>query len=273
MYTLLEDEDQQKVTPRGRLLTLVDRSAPIIGPTVASAASAFITSLLPGPEGAALAGAVGTAVATTFESIGNEISSRGLAPREQARVGSVFALAAREIVQRCETGEQFRDDGFFDRDDTGRSDAEEVWESVLLKAQRDAEEKKLPYMAHLFANLAFDSDISAPMGHQMAKAAEAMTYRQFCILRLSAIKENFDLRNQNYRGQGTFPKDVYQLLYEYYDLYSSGLINFGDGAALSLTHVNPGAASLQGIGADLYVQMRLHRIPKNELQPIATQLQ
>ena len=63
------------------------------------------------------------------------------------------------------------------------------------------------------------------------------------------------------------------MLYEYYDLYSSGLINFGDGAALSLTHVNPGAASLQGIGADLYVQMRLHRIPKNELQPIATQLQ
>ena len=145
MYTLLEDEDQQKVTPRGRLLTLVDRSAPIIGPTVASAASAFITSLLPGPEGAALAGAVGTAVTTTFESIGNEISSRGLAPREQARVGSVFALAAREIVQRCETGEQFRDDGFFDRDDTGRSDAEEVWERRIAQgpARRGRKEAAL----------------------------------------------------------------------------------------------------------------------------------
>ena len=188
-------------------------------------------------------------------------------------MGSVFALAAKEIVQRCETGERFRDDGFFDTDDTGRSDAEEVWESVLLKAQRDAEEKKLPYMAHLFANLAFHSDISAPMAHQMAKAAEAMTYRQFCILRLSAIKEHFDIRNQDYRGQGTFPKDIYQLLYEYYDLYSSGLINFGDGAALSLTQVNPGAANLQAMGVDLYEQMRLCTIPKDELQPIATRLQ
>ena len=269
----MEDEDPQTATPRGRLLALVDRSVPIIGPTLASAASAFVANLLPGPEGAALAGAVGTAVTTTFESIGYEISSRGLAPREQARVGSVFALASREIVERHENGEQFRDDGFFDIDDTGRSDAGEVWESVLLKAQRDAEEKKLPYMAHLFANLAFDSEISAPMAHQMTKAAEAMTYRQLCILKLSAVKETFDLRDQDYRGQGTFPKDVYQLLYEYYDLYSTGLINFGDGAVLSLTQVNPGAASLQGLGADLYVQMRLYRIPTNEVRLIASHLQ
>ena len=184
----------------------------------------------------------------------------------------MFALASREIVGRCENGEQFRDDGFFDVDDTGRSNAGEVWESLLLKAQRDAEEKKLPYVAHLFANLAFDSEISAAMAHQMSKTAEAMTYRQFCILKLSAFKERFDLRNQDYRGQETFTKDVYQLLYEYYDLYSRGLINFGGGAALSLGDVNPGGTNLQGLGGDLFVQMRLHRIPQGDLRPIAAQL-
>lgn len=268
----MEGEDQQTATPRTRFITLVRRSAHIIGPTVASAAAAAITNLLPGPEGSALGGAVSTAATMTFESIGNEISSRWLAPREQARVGSVFALAARGIVQRCESGEQFRGDGFFDLGDTGRSEAEEVWESVLLKAQRDAEEKKLTYMAHLFANLAFDSGISVPMAHQMTKAAEAMTYRQLCILRLSEIKENFGLRSQSYREQSRFSRDLYQLLHEYFDLHNRGMIAFGGTAALSLKDVNPSTANLQALGADIYNQMRLATIPNNELTPIAEQL-
>ena len=43
-------------------------------------------------------------------------------------------------------------------------------ESTLLKSQRESEEKKLPYMAHLLANLAFDREISAEMAHQMTSS-------------------------------------------------------------------------------------------------------
>ncbi len=87
-----------------------------------------------------------------------------------------------------------------------------MWESTLLKSQREAEEKKLPYMAHLLANLAFNTEISAAMAHQMTKAAESMTYRQLCILQLSATKEKFNLRKQSYEGEESFAKDLYHMV-------------------------------------------------------------
>ena len=268
----MDSADQQGETSR-RFINVIQRSADVVGATVASAANAAITNLLPGPEGAALGGAISTAASTMFQSIGHEISSRWMAPREQARVGGVFGLAAMEIVQRCEGGEQFRDDGFFDLGDTGRSDAEEVWESILVKAQREPEEKKLPYMAHLLANVAFNSRINAAMAHQMTKAAEVMTYRQLCILRLTAAKERFNLRSQSFRESTPLYVDLYQLVYEYYDLTSRGLINNGETLAVALVDVNPGAATLQALGQDLYQQMALHLIPDEDLSDLVAHLQ
>ena len=184
----------------------------------------------------------------------------------------MYVLAAAQIIERCQNGEKVRDDGFFINGDNGRSDAEEVWESALLKSQREPEEKKLPYMAHLLANVAFNAEISAEMAHQMTKMAESMTYRQFCMLQLSTSKERFGLRQGNYDGQERFSKDLYQLLYEYFDLSARGLINFGGSLAITLPEVNPGAATPQAMGVDIFYQMRLYLIPDNDLAPIADQL-
>lgn len=254
------------------LRVLISKGSEIAGGATGSALGSLFGSLLAGPVGAAAGGAIGTAATLAVKSIGHEVSSRVLSPREQVRVGGVYVLAAAEIVERCKNGESVRDDEFFDAANNGRSEAEEVWESTLLKSQREPEEKKLPYMAHLLANLAFDTHISAAMAHQMTKAAEHMTYRQLCILQLSASKERFTLRRESYRGQGSFPKDLYQILYEYYDLKNMGLINFGGEATLSLPDVNPGAATPQALGVDIYYQMRLYKIPDAELEPIATLL-
>ena len=49
-------------------------------------------------------------------------------------------------------------------------------------------------MAHLLSNVAFDSGISAKMAHQLTKAAEALTYRQLCIMKLTTEKDQFALR-------------------------------------------------------------------------------
>ena len=65
-----------------------------------------------------------------------------------------------EIHRRLETaGETVsRTDGFFDEETNGdRSDAAEVAESVLLKAQREPEEKKIDYMGYLFASIGLQS--------------------------------------------------------------------------------------------------------------------
>ena len=257
----------------GRLRVMIGKGAELAGGTVGPAVGAVIGSLFAGPVGTAVGGGIGAAATMAFKAVGHELSSRFLSPREQTRIGGVFALAAAEIVQRCQSGECVRDDGFFDTDGGGRSDAEEVWESTLLKSQREAEEKKLPYMAHWLANLAFNSEISAAMAHQMTKAAESMTYRQFCILRLSVERERFKLRNESYRGQaGPVPKELYQILYEYHDLYNRGLINYGGTAALSLTDVNPGTSTPQALGADIFSQMRLYLIPDDDLLTLASLL-
>ena len=183
------DDDLDNTQERdNRLRVMINKGSELAGGTAGPAVGAVIGSLFAGSAGAAVGGGIGSAATMAFKAIGHELSSRFLSPREEARIGGVFTLAAAEIVDRCQKGESVRDDGFFDTSGSGRSDAEEVWESTLLKSQREAEEQKLPYIAHLLAKLAFNTEISAAMAHQMTKAAEPMTYRQLCILQLSATK-------------------------------------------------------------------------------------
>ena len=177
-----------------------------------------------------------------------------------------------EIHRRLEHGETLRADGFFEKKQGDRSDAEEVAESVLLKVQREPEEKKIPYMGCLFASTAFNPEISVQMAHQLTKITEQLTYRQLCILRLSVVKATYSLRDRNYREQGKFSKDLYQVLYECKELKIREYIAI-EGAGLSgVTDVKPSGLTLQGIGADLYNLMRLSLIPDVDIIPIAEQL-
>lgn len=247
---------------------LIDRGAEIAGGAV-SGAFGFLAG---GPIGAAVLGAGGAAAAMALKHIGQEVCERFLGPREKVRIGGVLAIAANEIKQRVENGESLRFDDFFKGNASGRSDAEEVAESVLLKCQREPEEKKIPYMGHLLASIAFDAQVSAQMAHQIVKAAEALTYRQLCILKLAVVKELFELRDGDYRGHGSFSRELYQILYECLDLYHRGFINFGGEVAFGPTDVVPGKMTVQGLGADIFNLMGLARIPNEDLIPIVEQL-
>ncbi|MCZ6770805.1 MAG: hypothetical protein O7G83_02305 [Proteobacteria bacterium] len=251
-----------------RFRNLIDSGAEIAGGAVGGA----LGFLAGGPVGAAALGAGGAAAATALKHIGQEASERLLGPREKVRVGGVLAIAAAEISQRIESGEKVRSDGFFEEQPSGRSDAEEVAENVLLKSQREPEEKKIPFMGHLLSNVAFDAQISAQMAHQITKAAEQLTYRQLCILKLAVAKQAFGLRNKDYRGQSSFSREVYEVLYECLDLYHRAFINFGGEVAFGPTDIVPGRMTVQGLGADLYNLMRLAAIPDKELALIAAHL-
>ena len=216
-----------------------------------------------------LAGPAGTIVAGILKGVGTDVKERQLSPREDFRVGKVLAIAALEIHQRLENGENHRNDGFFDEKPTGRSDAEGIVEAVMLKCQREPQEKKIPYMGYLLAGIALDSNISTDMGHQLIKAAEELTYRQLCILKLAVVKDNFGLRGEDYRGQGTFTKELLQILYECLDLYHRAYINFGGEVAFGPTDVKPGSMIVQGIGGDLFNLMKLSSIPDQDVIPIA----
>lgn len=251
-----------------RLRELINNGSEIAGAFI-GAALGFVAT---GPVGAGLGGAGGFLAAKALRRVGNEVSGRILGPRERVRIGGVLAIAASEIKSRMENGERIRTDGFFDEKESGRSDGEEVAENVLLKSQREPEEKKLPYMAHLLSNVAFDSQISPPMAHQIIKIADQLTYRQLCLLKLGASKEGFGLRSSDYREHGGFPKELYQVLYECLDLYHRGLVNFEGEVAFGPTDVAPGRMTVQGLGADLYNLMKLATIPQEDLSPISRQL-
>lgn len=143
---------------------------------------------------------------------------------------------------------------------------------MLLRSQQEPEEKKIRYMGYLLANVAFDPQISPAMAHQIVKAAEQLTYRQLCILKLAVVKGAFGLRAIDYRGQGSFPKELYQLLYECLDLYHRGFVNFGSEVAFGPTDIAPGKITIQGLGADVYNLMRLSSIPDTDLASIAQRL-
>lgn len=216
-----------------------------------------------------LAGPAGVIVSGTLKGIGKDIKERQLSPREDFRVGKVLAITALEIHQRIENGESLRDDRFFDKKPTGRSDAEEVAEAIMLKCQREPQEKKIEYMGYLLASIAFDSNISADMGQQLVKSAEELTYRQFCILKLATVKDIFGLRNENYRDHGRFSKKLYSVLYECMDLYQKEYITLEDAHALGLTDIVPRSMTVQGIGGDLFNLMKLSSILDDDLIPIA----
>ena len=228
---------------------------------------------------------VGLAAGNLLSGLGQDIWERHLSRREKQRLGTVFDVMVTEIHRRRENGEALRDDGFFEEKQGDRSDAAEVAESVLLKAQREPEEKKIEYMGYLFASIAFNPEISVQMAHQLTKIAEQLTYRQLCILKLSVVKDEYGLRGKDYRDHDDIGKDLYQVLYECAELYDKEYINFGGeadfhigehmdyGATIHrLTRAIPARMTLQGIGADLFKLMNLSLIPCEDIAPIAEQL-
>ena len=271
---------------RDGLIRLIDRGTEILAASAAAVTSGAVALLLgEGPEAKAIGGLASKGIEIVLRDVGTDISSRQLGPREEIRVGAALIIATAEIKRRQKNGELLRDDGFFDKNQGGRSDAGEVLESVLLKAQREPEEKKIRHLGLLYSSIPFDSEISLPYAHQLIKVAEQLTYRQLCILKLCDVKDNYNLRDEDYRDQNVDRKDLNQILYECAELDNKEYINFGGeanfhigehmdyGATIHrLTRAKPSLMSLQGIGADLYNLMRLCLIPDADIAPIAEQL-
>lgn len=264
----MPEHDERNSEQNAKLHKLIDGGAELAGGAVGGA----LGFLAGDPVGAALLGTGGAAAAIVLKRIGHEVSERLLGDREKIRLGGVLAIAAAEIGERIKKGDKIRTDNFFETKTGERSPAEEVVESVLLKSQREPEEKKIPYMAHLLSGVAFDSQISPEMAHQITKMAEQLTYRQLCILKLAAVAKDAGLRAGDYRGQTSFSKELYQLLYECLDLYQRGLINFSGEVAFGPTDVAPGKMTIQGLCVDLFNLMKLGLIPNEDLLPIIVQL-
>jgi hypothetical protein len=176
------------------LRSLIDAGAEITGGVIGG----VVGFLLTGPAGAVLGGASGPVAAKVLCRLGNDIQKRFLSKREITRIRAVTYYAVKRIQEKIDAGETFRIDDFFQKPLVGRVPAEEIFEGVILAAQREHEEKKLPFLGNLFANIAFDLSIDKSQANLMIKLAKDISFRQMCLLNIFSHTNRYDLRNGNY---------------------------------------------------------------------------
>src|SRR3954470_22997587 len=89
---------------------------------------------------------------------------------------------SRTTSERLAAGDELRDDNLFDPGPDGRPDAEEVLEGTLLTAANAYEERKVPLIGRLWANLAFDATVSARHANYLLRLTDRLTYGQLVAL-------------------------------------------------------------------------------------------
>src|SRR5919199_3076043 len=162
--------------------TAIERLARAAPDVLGSVLGAGLGLVLGGPPGALIGAATAPAMSHTLRRVGTEVSRRLLSPREESRLGAVFLLTAAETKARLDAGEQVRQDSFFEAGAGGRSTAEEITEGVFLAAQREYEERKLPYLATLLTSFAFSPDIDRAHAVALLRVAQALSHRQLCLI-------------------------------------------------------------------------------------------
>lgn len=130
-----------------------------------------------GPVGALLGGAAGIAAGDALAGIGLEVMAR-MTERGAKRTAAAVLLIGQDTHEHQERGEEPRQDGFFDERGELRPEAHELFEAILLAAANSFEERKLPYLAHLFDGVAYDDSVGAADALFLSRMADQLAYRQ-----------------------------------------------------------------------------------------------
>lgn len=223
---------------------------------------------LTGGLGGAIGGAATPLAIRALGRLAVEFRQRVLGHREEVRAGAVIVYTAMKIEENIVSGQQVRQDDFFQEQLGDRSAAEEIAEGVLLIAQREHQERKLKIYGNLLANIVFRTDIDRGMANALVSQVERMSYRQICILSLIVRKSEFDLRDRTY---GLMYKDLKlsSILMDAYELAHRGILGIDPVDAPGTvfpTHPMPETGKL------LFDLMELRDIDKSELEQIAALL-
>ena len=269
----MADNFEKDVEKNEGILQLINSSSEIAGSTIASLAVGLLTG---DPITATFSGVGGKILEIGFRTIADEISKRTIGPREKVRAGAAIAFALAGIHQRLENGENPRADGFFDKSDRRRSESDEVLENMVLKIQREPEEKKAPYIAKIYENSVFEPKISADLGHKIIKSAEQLTHQQLCILSMVGRRENSADILEDFRLNPQFDPslELSKLLHDCFELVTNGYIQGGltltfSGRLPQYETLNPNSMLLENIGIAIFNLMDLQDIPDDDIIPIA----
>lgn len=238
---------------------IIDKVTEYGGAAASAAVGAGVGLLVAGPAGAVIGSLAGTTIENVVKKIGEEIKERKLSKSESKKVGSVYSLASENIAQKLGAGKTLRGDDFFAESEGNRSTAEEILEGTLFAAQREAEEKKLPYYSRMYANIAFSTDVTRPMANQIIKIAEQLTYRQLLILNAIGTHQAVGLPFKKTAYGSVSGLTNVAIASEVFELYRMSLLSSTE-ALLDCAGINPSALSITGYGAHIFNLMELHTL-------------
>jgi len=255
---------------KSKLRKLLSAGTAITG----SVAGAATSLLLGGSEGAIVGAMTGSALTNTID----DIVDRVLSQREKIRVGALCQYAAEAINDRMDS-EGIRDDGFFFALPGKRSSGEEVFEAVLIAAQREPEERKVEYMGHLFANLCFEKAVDRNLANWTVKTAQDLTWTQLILLSIVGRKDDFDVPDLDMDARGTETEwRTWGLRDQLADLGLSRRAMIAapfvpeEGKKLPRLNTHLRDQRLQGNGHLLFALMDLDRIPSEDVEDILDNL-
>lgn len=267
-----------------RVRGLVEAGAEVTGQALAGAAGAVAGYSLSGPSGAAAGAAIGGAsgpiTVRMLEDMAHsalDFTYRMLGRREKVRVGAVVVYCYEKFQENLNEGRQPRQDGFFDDAPNGRSADKEVFEAVMLAAQREPEEKKLRFMGNLVANIAFEPQYDRAHANYLVRVAEDMSYRQLCLLSLFGRKGQLDtaFSQASNQGETTARIELIGLMAEIHNLCERQMLTDPSGNTLvfHVSTITPLELVPANVGASLYRLMELDTIDRQELAPLTRLLQ
>ena len=249
----------------------VDLAATVVEEGVGASIGVGVGAVVAGPLGAVGGAVAGGVIGKALKGAVDDFLGRLLSDREQKRVETVADLAQARIEKNLNEGQQPRSDGFFDDGVANRSDAAELFEGTLIAAQKEYEEKKLPLIANLNANIAFDATVSPAEANRLLKIAGELTYRQLLILKVTLELQVFDEQGLSPAGLSVRKGEAYgeltgiesiTMASDLYDLCRRCLV-FSKEAVLGPAGINPSKLYVAGYGARLYILMDLRSVERD----------
>lgn len=252
-----------------KILQAVKTSSVVIGSVIGAFAGAGINSVVSGSTGIYLGAATDALLQSIISEVNNDVISRVLSNQERKRVNKISDLIYKKIQEKKLNGSVLRESKFFEADEQGNCTAQQLFEGTLLAAQREYEEKKIPYMANMCANICFSGAIPDEVAFSLLKIAEQLSYRELVIM----FCVNVCYRNENILKRPQYEEvegiDNIGIATDTYGLYQKGIIFPSDGhAILSIAALNPSAMKIDGIGGYLYQVMELENMKSNDLESV-----
>lgn len=240
---------------------LINRGSEIAGGAVGGA----VGFLAGGPIGASAGAALGVSCSHALK----DIAGRFLSNREEIRIGGAAAFALNTIAIRIEKGDIPRSDGFFKESLGDRSESEELFEGVLLKAKNAHEERKLEHIGKLYANIVFDESCTRAEANQLVSLAENLSYSQFCLLALAQNINSYEVRSNKVEQGTPVTYEYLSLIQQAMQLFRLSMLKDNKHFLLSSLDIVPSQLKMTWEGIRFYEKLSLSDIPKSEITRIA----